>query len=39
MDGSVDLEFAREMIDHSYDLILTSLPKKLQAEIRSLRNN
>lgn len=32
-DGSLTNKQLREMIDHSYDLILKSLPKKLQAEI------
>jgi len=39
MDGSVDLDFVCELIDHSYDLILASLPRKLQAEIRNLRDD
>ncbi|MES2061540.1 MAG: MmcQ/YjbR family DNA-binding protein [Bacteroidota bacterium] len=32
-DGSLTNKQLRDMIDHSYDLILKSLPKKLQAEI------
>lgn len=32
-DGSLTNKQLRNMIDHSYDLILKSLPKKLQAEI------
>lgn len=33
MDGSLTNKQLHEMIDHSYDLILKSLPKKLQQEI------
>jgi len=33
MDGSLTTKQLREMIDHSYNLILNSLPKKLQQEI------
>jgi predicted DNA-binding protein (MmcQ/YjbR family) len=32
-DGSLNNKQLREMIDHSYNLVFTSLPKKLQAEI------
>jgi predicted DNA-binding protein (MmcQ/YjbR family) len=32
-DGSLNNKQLRDMIDHSYELILKSLPKKLQAEI------
>jgi predicted DNA-binding protein (MmcQ/YjbR family) len=32
-DGSLTNKQLRDMIDHSYDLVLKSLPKKLQAEI------
>jgi predicted DNA-binding protein (MmcQ/YjbR family) len=34
LDGSLPDEMVRGMIDHSYDLILDSLPKKQQQEIR-----
>ncbi|MGZ3836893.1 MAG: MmcQ/YjbR family DNA-binding protein [Mucilaginibacter sp.] len=33
MDGSLTNKQLREMIDHSYDLIFNSLPKKIQEEI------
>ena len=33
MDGNLTNKQLCEMIDHSYDLILKSLPKKLRAEI------
>jgi len=33
MDGSLTIKQLQEMIDHSYDLILKSLPKKLQEQI------
>jgi predicted DNA-binding protein (MmcQ/YjbR family) len=33
MDGSLTRKQLCEMIDHSYDLIVKSLPKKIQAEI------
>ncbi|MEO6149419.1 MAG: MmcQ/YjbR family DNA-binding protein [Mucilaginibacter sp.] len=35
MNGSLTRKQLHEMIDHSYDLIFKSLPKKLQAEINS----
>jgi predicted DNA-binding protein (MmcQ/YjbR family) len=34
MDGFLTKKQLHEMIDHSYDLILKSLPKKIQEEIR-----
>jgi predicted DNA-binding protein (MmcQ/YjbR family) len=33
MDGSLTRKQLCEMIDHSYDLIVKSLPKKLKAEL------
>jgi len=33
MDGTLSYKQLFEMVDHSYDLILKSLPKKIQAEI------
>lgn len=33
MSGSLNSKQLRDMIDHSYDLVLKSLPKKLQADI------
>jgi predicted DNA-binding protein (MmcQ/YjbR family) len=33
--GNVPDKLILELVDHSYDLILTSLPKKVQAEIRT----
>jgi len=36
MDGSLTRKQLHEMIDHSYDLILSSLPKKVQEEIKAL---
>jgi predicted DNA-binding protein (MmcQ/YjbR family) len=33
MDGSLTIKQLHEMIDHSYDLVLNSLPKKLREEI------
>lgn len=35
-DGMLTHKQICEMIDHSYDLIIKSLPKKLQAELNSL---
>jgi predicted DNA-binding protein (MmcQ/YjbR family) len=32
-DGSLTRKQLRDMIDHSYDLVLKSLPKNIQAEI------
>ena len=36
MDGSLTRKQLCEMIDHSYDQVVKSLPKKLQAEIADL---
>ena len=33
LDGSVDDDELREMIDHSYDLVVSRLPRKVRAEI------
>jgi len=35
-DGSLSRKQVCEMIDHSYDLVLKSLPKKVQEEISAL---
>ena len=35
-DGNLGRKQICEMIDHSYELVLNSLPKKMQDEIRSL---
>jgi predicted DNA-binding protein (MmcQ/YjbR family) len=35
MDGTLTIKQLQGMIDHSYDLILKSLPKKLQEQITS----
>jgi predicted DNA-binding protein (MmcQ/YjbR family) len=32
MDGSVGDKLIKELIDHSYELIVASLPKKVKAE-------
>ena len=34
LDGSVPIPLVKELIDHSYDLVFSSLSKKLQQEIR-----
>lgn len=36
MDGSISDEQLRQWIDHSYDLIVLGLPKKLQEELSRL---
>ncbi|MEO1054533.1 MAG: MmcQ/YjbR family DNA-binding protein [Bacteroidota bacterium] len=36
MDGSVPFRLVKELIDHSYQLIVDSLPKKVKAELESL---
>jgi predicted DNA-binding protein (MmcQ/YjbR family) len=36
MDGSLPPNLLRELIDHSYELVVQSLPKKIQAEISVL---
>lgn len=33
MDGNLTIKQLREMIDHSYDLVLKSLPKKLREQL------
>jgi predicted DNA-binding protein (MmcQ/YjbR family) len=33
LDGSIDDDELREMIDHSYDLVVSRLPRKVRAEI------
>lgn len=33
MDGRLPLKLLHEIIDHSYDLVFKSLPRKVQAEI------
>ena len=35
LEGGIGNDFLKEMIDHSYDLIVASLPKKVQAELSS----
>lgn len=37
MDGSVNDQLAYELIDHSYDLVVKGLTKKLQAELELLK--
>jgi predicted DNA-binding protein (MmcQ/YjbR family) len=36
MDGSLTRKLLCELIDHSYELVVQSLPKKVQAEIAEL---
>lgn len=36
VDGSVSENMIKELIDHSYDLIVVSLPKKTQVELKEL---
>ncbi len=36
INGSLSPKLIQEMIDHSYELIVASLPKRLQAEIKLL---
>ncbi|MBN2237153.1 MAG: MmcQ/YjbR family DNA-binding protein [Bacteroidales bacterium] len=35
MDGSISTNLLRALIDHSYDLIVESLPKKLKEELKN----
>ncbi len=35
-EGSLEDDFLRELIDHSYDLIVAGLPKKVRTEWESL---
>ncbi len=34
-DGSVNTKLLKEWIDHSYELVVNSLPKKLKAELKT----
>jgi len=36
LDGSLSNELTRSMVDHSYDLVLKSLPEKLRKEINNM---
>lgn len=36
LDGRLDYRLILELIDHSYDLVVKSLPKKLQQELQNL---
>jgi len=36
MDGSVDLDLARELMDHSYELIVATLPGRERERLRGL---
>lgn len=36
LTGTLNNDFVTELIDHSYDLIVESLPKKLKAELNKL---
>ncbi|MCX6875974.1 MAG: MmcQ/YjbR family DNA-binding protein [Verrucomicrobia bacterium] len=35
LDGSLPAALIRELIDHSYDLVVRSLPKKLRADLHA----
>jgi predicted DNA-binding protein (MmcQ/YjbR family) len=35
LNGSIDIRFVYELIDHSYDLVYQSLPKKLRNELEN----
>ena len=35
LDGSIDDDDLREMIDHSYDLVVAKLPQAMRARLRS----
>lgn len=35
VDGSIPPELVTELIDHSYELVVQSLPKKLREELRT----
>ncbi len=36
LDGSVEMELARELMDHSYELIVATLPGKVRERLRGL---
>ncbi|HMX03652.1 MAG TPA: MmcQ/YjbR family DNA-binding protein [Chitinophagales bacterium] len=37
VDGSIPVKELKSLIDHSYSLVVDSLPKKLQAELNALK--
>ncbi len=37
IDGSVSKKLLKEWIDHSYDLVVAGLPKKVQSELISIK--
>lgn len=39
MDGSLSAKQLHEIIDHSYDLVLEGLPKKIREEIKALSSS
>lgn len=39
LDGSLSFKQLQAQIDHSYELVLQSLPKKLREEIKALSSN
>ncbi len=39
VDGSVPDNLVKELTDHSYELIVSSLPKKVQEELNSISGN
>ncbi len=36
VNGELTWDFIRELIDHSYDLVVSGLPKKTQLELRNM---
>ena len=36
MDGTVNDNLVYELIDHAYDIVVQSLPKKVQEELKNL---
>lgn len=35
LDGSIPAKFVKEWIDHSYDLVIAGLPKRLKEELKN----
>jgi predicted DNA-binding protein (MmcQ/YjbR family) len=39
LNSGLTWDFIRELIDHSYDQVVSGLPRKVQAELNGLRSN
>jgi len=39
VDGNIEVELVKELVDHSYDLVVSGLTKKLKEELTGLDQN